>query len=247
MFERFTDKARAAMGKARQETEIANCDRIETPHLLLGLSNLIGSSAEEILRKFGLTHDSLKEQLKAILSKGFREGRGRTNLPFSLHMKKVLEAAEAASCNTPSKTITTLHLLWGIIDPETSACTAQQSFSTSLLENLRHDVTFGIQAGHIFPGFNSNKEWDVAPALRDATYLHQEATKEYATLEKSFLKEDTSTRSRESFIVLLASLETKIKILEKLIVKAAHRADLGELPRLTKMLTELEKNDVGTD
>lgn len=243
MFDRFTDKARAAMGKARQEAEIANCDRIETPHLLLGLSNLIGSSAEEILRKC-LTHDSLKEQLKAILSKGFREGRGRTHLPFSLHMKKALEAAEVASCNTPIKTITTLHLLWGIVDPETSACTAQQSFGETVLENLRYIVKNKIQMGDFFP---SDKEWDVTPALRDAVYLHQEAIKEYETLEANFLKEDTSTRSRESFIVLLASLETKIKILEKLIAKAAHRADLGELPRLTKMLTELEKKNVGTD
>lgn len=244
MFERFTDKARAAMGNAFTEAKISDCDKIETPHLLLGLSSLIGSSAEEILTKFKLTHESLKTQLAVPLDKGFKEGR--TNLPFSLHLQKVLESAENASSNTPSKTITTLHLLWGIIDPETSACTAQQSFNSSVLENLRRDVTFKLRAGHIFPS-NSNKEWDVAPALRDAVYLRQEAIKEYETLEANFLKEDTSTRSRESFIVLLASLETKIKILEKLIIKAAHRADLGELPRLTKMLTELEKKNVGTD
>lgn len=243
MFDRFTDKARTAMGNARQEAYILESDHIETCHLLLGLSKLTGCSAEEVLRQNQLSHSSLERDLKATLDKGFREAI-RGNLPFSLHMKNVLESASKITDGSPSKTITTLHLLWGILDPENSACTAQQSFDRSILKKLRHDIKHRIQMDNIF---SNGKEWDVAPALRDAVFLHREATKEYELLENSFLKEDISISGRESFIILLASLQTKIQILEKLIVKAAHRADLGELPRLTKMLTELEKKNVGTD
>jgi len=240
MLDRLTDKARTVFGEARREAAKAQIDRIETPHILLALSAVINTSASDILKDCGLDYPTLQSQIDAHLKRGFKEGG--TNLPFSLHMKSALDSANVTS---KGGNISTLHLLWGLLDPQNSACNAQQSFELKTLERVRVIVERRIQMGSLLG--DASREWDVAPPLRDATYLLQDATTEYSDLETAFLKETATLLDRESLLVLMANLQTKIQILEKLIVKASQQADLGELPRLTKMLTNLEKKDVGTN
>jgi ATP-dependent Clp protease ATP-binding subunit ClpC len=121
MFERFTAYARRAVVTAQEEARELNHNYIGTEHLLLallhrpdGIPNEEDGGASAILEEFGMTRDSVREEV--IDKVGVGKGKAKTgHIPFTPRAKKVLELALREALQLHHNYIGTEHLLLGLI------------------------------------------------------------------------------------------------------------------------------------
>jgi ATP-dependent Clp protease ATP-binding subunit ClpC len=123
MFERFTDRARAAIASAQQQPRRFGHTYVGTEHLLLGLSEGDGIAARALQRK-GFDRDRFEAAV--VESVGRSEGPDAPDtphLPFTPRAKRVLEESLRQSLTMGHNYIGTEHVLLGLLDDDGSLAT----------------------------------------------------------------------------------------------------------------------------
>ncbi len=114
MFERFTAKARRSIVLAQEEARLLDHNYIGTEHILLGLIHEGQGIAPRVLTQFGLTLDSTRAEVTAIVGVGKKPTPGG-HIPFTPRAKKVLELALREALSLHHNYIGTEHILLGLI------------------------------------------------------------------------------------------------------------------------------------
>ncbi len=113
MFERFTNRARHVVVLAQEEARRLHHNYIGTEHVLLGLLGEPDGLAFQALERFGMSLDSTREEVKAIVGIGKAEHSG--HIPFTPRAKKILELALREALQLHHNYIGTEHILLGVI------------------------------------------------------------------------------------------------------------------------------------
>jgi len=174
MFEKFTEKGRKIILYAREEAEKRNSEFLDTEHILLAILREEDSIPVAILRKIGISADTVKFEIEKKISE---EVNLLTygEIPFSPKAKKVLEYAieEARLLGHPY--IGSEHLFLGLIKEEEGiAGKVLRSFGVNLLGARQLTINFSIRP-HFQGTPQREKRKTSTPALdefgRDLTYL----------------------------------------------------------------------------
>lgn len=113
MFERFTDRARRVVVLAQEEARRLGHNYIGTEHVLLGLLGEQDGIAARALRRFDVTLEGTRDEVKAIVGSG--TGMIKGHIPFTPRAKKVLEMALREALELHHHYIGTEHILLGVI------------------------------------------------------------------------------------------------------------------------------------
>ncbi|MHB1852171.1 MAG: Clp protease N-terminal domain-containing protein, partial [Acidimicrobiales bacterium] len=89
MFERFTDRARRALGLAQEEARLLGHSFIGTEHILLGLIHEGEGVAAKALESLGITLTAAREKVEETI--GMAGSAPSGSPPFTPRAKKVLE------------------------------------------------------------------------------------------------------------------------------------------------------------
>lgn len=114
MFDKFTEKARAAMSMAQDEARSLGQMYVGTEHFLLALLKQDSGIAAEALKKLNVTYDDAYATVKEITQKEAEPIPGG-HIPFTPRAKRVLEGAYRETITRDQSYISTEHLLLGII------------------------------------------------------------------------------------------------------------------------------------
>ena len=114
MFERYTESARRALFFARYEVCQLGARKIETEHLLLGVSRAARGVVARVLEEADLSTDTLRREIA-----GMTTTRGRISasveIPFSESTKRTLQFAVEEADRLTHRYIGVEHLLLGIL------------------------------------------------------------------------------------------------------------------------------------
>jgi ATP-dependent Clp protease ATP-binding subunit ClpC len=146
VFERFTEQARHVVVMAQDEARGLGHNYIGTEHLLLGLIYPQGGIADQTIARFGLTAESVRDQIAAIVESSEKPVLGR--IPFTPRAKKVLELGMREALNLGHNHIDTEHLLLGLLPGQEGIGTRVLSDSGIDIEALREAV---IERAHALP------------------------------------------------------------------------------------------------
>ena len=113
MFERFTNRARHVVVLAQEEARRLHHNYIGTEHLLLGLFGEPEGVAGRVLSGFGMSLESTRREVTAIVSAGTTAPSG--HIPFTPRAKKVLELSLREALQLQHHYIGTEHILLGLI------------------------------------------------------------------------------------------------------------------------------------
>jgi ATP-dependent Clp protease ATP-binding subunit ClpA len=113
MFERFTDRARRVVVLAQEEARMLNHNYIGTEHILLGLIHEGEGVAARALESFGISLDTVRQQVEEIIGQGQAMPSG--HIPFTPRAKKVLELSLREALQLGHNYIGTEHILLGLI------------------------------------------------------------------------------------------------------------------------------------
>jgi ATP-dependent Clp protease ATP-binding subunit ClpA len=113
MFERFTNRARHAVVLAQEEARELHHNYIGTEHVLLGLLGEPEGIAARALDRFGMTRETTREEVRAIVGTGASAPTG--HIPFTPRAKKTLELALREALQLHHNYIGTEHILLGVI------------------------------------------------------------------------------------------------------------------------------------
>jgi len=113
MFERFTGRARHTIVLAQEEARRLNHNYIGTEHILLGLLGEPEGLAGRALENFGLSLETGRREVAAIVSPGTAALSG--HIPFTPRAKKTLELALREALQLSHNYIGTEHILLGLM------------------------------------------------------------------------------------------------------------------------------------
>jgi ATP-dependent Clp protease ATP-binding subunit ClpC len=113
MFERFTDRARRTVVLAQEEARKLQHNYIGTEHVLLGLLAEGDGVAARALKRFDMTLEGTRDDVKAMVGTGTSAAKG--HIPFTPRAKKVMELALREALELHHNYIGTEHLLLGVI------------------------------------------------------------------------------------------------------------------------------------
>jgi ATP-dependent Clp protease ATP-binding subunit ClpA len=113
MFERFTDRARRVVVLAQEEARRLGHNYIGTEHVLLGLLGEGEGVAARALKRFDVTLEGTRDEVRAIVGSG--TGMVKGHIPFTPRAKKVLEMALREALELNHNYIGTEHILLGVI------------------------------------------------------------------------------------------------------------------------------------
>jgi ATP-dependent Clp protease ATP-binding subunit ClpA len=113
MFERFTNRARHVVVLAQEEARRLHHNYIGTEHVLLGLLGEPEGIAARALEGFGMSLDSTRAEVEAIVGVG--TGKATGHIPFTPRAKKTLEYALREALQLHHNYIGTEHILLGVI------------------------------------------------------------------------------------------------------------------------------------
>jgi ATP-dependent Clp protease ATP-binding subunit ClpA len=113
MFERFSSQARHVVVLAQDEARRLQHNYIGTEHVLLGLLGESGGLAFQVLERFGMSLDSGREEVHAIVGTG--KGAVSGHIPFTPRAKKILELALREALQLQHNYIGTEHILLGLV------------------------------------------------------------------------------------------------------------------------------------
>ncbi len=114
MFERFTDQARHVVVLAQEEARMLDHNYIGTEHILLALIHEGSGIAARALESLGITEEAARQQVEEIIGRG-EQGPPRGHIPFIPRAKKTLELSLREAIALGSNSISTEHLLLGLI------------------------------------------------------------------------------------------------------------------------------------
>ncbi len=112
-YNRFTEEAVNSMMSALAVSHELNHDYLGTQHILAGLAETEGSTAQEVLASFGIDNRMLIEDIEFITGKG--DSSRSVDASPSPRVKKVVELAVDEAKRFKSRKIGTEHLLLGMI------------------------------------------------------------------------------------------------------------------------------------
>ena len=139
MFDRYTDRARKAMGLARQEAQRLNHEYVGTEHIALGLTLETSGVACTALENLGVPHTRLREEvLKLVTSGGSAVTMGQ--LPFTPRAKAALDHALSEASALRHNYIGTEHLLLGLLKVEDGTIAVALANCDLSLERVREEV-----------------------------------------------------------------------------------------------------------
>jgi hypothetical protein len=113
VYERFTDRARQVMILANQEAQRLNHEYIGTEHILLGLVKQGRGAATIVLQNHGLELSKIRLEIEKIAPKG--PAWPISDLPQTPQAKKVIEYAIDEARRQKSNTVSTEHVLLGLM------------------------------------------------------------------------------------------------------------------------------------
>ncbi len=113
MFERFTDRARRVVVLAQEEAYEVGHGYIGTEHILAGLLHEEDGVAAQVLRRLGLTPESVHQQIIDLVGEGVHPRSG--HIPFTPRVKKVFELALREALQLGHSYIGTEHILLGLV------------------------------------------------------------------------------------------------------------------------------------
>jgi hypothetical protein len=118
IFERFTDRARAALGQSEVEAHRLGHGFVGTEHLLLALFESLNGVAAQVLGEVGITKSATETQVLALIKVGTESKEGK--LPFTPRAKATLRSAVAEALQLGHNYVGTEHLLLGVLKDESS-------------------------------------------------------------------------------------------------------------------------------
>jgi hypothetical protein len=114
MFERFTDRARKAVGYAQEEARVLRHAHVGTEHLLLGLIRQGDGVGARALEALGVPPDAVRARVLEIVPPGEKEAPAG-HIPFTPRSKKVLELSLREALQLGHNYIGTEHILLGLV------------------------------------------------------------------------------------------------------------------------------------
>ena len=111
MFERFSDRSRRVLVHAQNEARLLGHRQIGTEHLLLGLLCDADGLAGRALGPLGLSLDEARARVAST-----SEQAVELHPTFTRSARRVIERAHQVSVSTHEATVTTKHLLLGLLD-----------------------------------------------------------------------------------------------------------------------------------
>jgi ATP-dependent Clp protease ATP-binding subunit ClpC len=143
-FERFTESARLALIRARDEAVAANQPFIGTEHVALALAGDDGV-AGRVLRDLGLTDEGMRARIAVVLESGERQ-RAAGVIPTS-RMKRVTEVAFQEATSAGAEQVGTEHLLVALlVEAEGVAARALEDLGATL-PRVRRAIRAGLGNG----------------------------------------------------------------------------------------------------
>jgi ATP-dependent Clp protease ATP-binding subunit ClpC len=113
MFERFTDRARRVVVRAREEARALDHDYVGTEHVLLGLIDEGGGAAARVLESLRIGPEAVRQRVEALVGRGEQAPSG--HVPFTAQAKELLSLALQESRALGHDYIGTEHILLGLI------------------------------------------------------------------------------------------------------------------------------------
>jgi hypothetical protein len=113
VFERFTDRARAVVGKSEVEAHRLGHGFVGTEHLLLALFESPDGIAAQVLSEAGITKSATETQVLALIKGGTDPKEGK--LPFTPRAKATLRNAVEEALQLGHNYVGTEHLLLGLL------------------------------------------------------------------------------------------------------------------------------------
>ena len=111
-FERFTDRAQAALAQSEQEAHRLGHGFVGTEHLLLALFDAPDGLAAQVLSEAGITRSKIEAQVLALIKPGDASERGK--LPFTPRAKAAVQSATTEALQLGHDYVGTEHLLLGL-------------------------------------------------------------------------------------------------------------------------------------
>ncbi|MFO0932393.1 MAG: Clp protease N-terminal domain-containing protein [Planctomycetota bacterium] len=140
MFDRFTDRARKAIGLARHEAQRFNHDFIGPEHVLLGLVREGGGVGATALQRLGLDLGAVRVELERRLTPGARTVTFG-QLPFTADAKQLLERSLEEASRLGHTYIGTEHLLLGLLRVEAGVAAQVLATLGVRLDAARAEIT----------------------------------------------------------------------------------------------------------
>jgi ATP-dependent Clp protease ATP-binding subunit ClpC len=112
-FDKFTQRARNVLARARQEAQRLAHPYIGTEHLLLGLVREDEGMAGQVLKSLGVELDQVRQAVEARIGRGDRVVQGEIGL--TPRAKRVVELAVEEARSLDHHYIGTEHLLLGML------------------------------------------------------------------------------------------------------------------------------------
>jgi ATP-dependent Clp protease ATP-binding subunit ClpA len=139
VFDRFTDRARKALGYSRQESQRCNHDYIGPEHILLGIILEGTGVAADVLKNLDVDANRLRQETERRMAYGTTMVT-MGQLPFTPRGKKVLELALDEASGLGHNYIGTEHLLLGLIREETGIAAHALQAVHVRLDDVREEV-----------------------------------------------------------------------------------------------------------
>ena len=148
MFESYTEDARDVMSRARQEAQKFGHDHIGTEHILLGLIEVKGGVAAEILSHRAVDLPHAKQQVEKLA----RRGSGSPDTAYGTllqteHAQHVIKDAIQEARTLKHSHIGTEHLLLGLLYEKDCVATKVLSNLGLKLDDVRQDVLHFVKCG----------------------------------------------------------------------------------------------------
>lgn len=137
MFERFTQDSREAVVLARKEARDLGHGQVDTDHLLLALLTAGEGAAARALRSYGLNAEGVRGRIAT----QHERVRSRRHPRFTRDAKKALEQSLRVARRSDHKSLTSGHLLLGLLEAGESRALRTLATAEVDLARLRDEVT----------------------------------------------------------------------------------------------------------
>jgi len=118
MFERFTDQSRRAVVLAQEEARQFDHNYIGTEHLLAGLRHEEQGAGARTLESAGISLDAIQREIERLVGRGTEPLSRSGHISFTSPAKECLELSLREAVNLGHGSISTGHLLLGLISKD---------------------------------------------------------------------------------------------------------------------------------
>jgi ATP-dependent Clp protease ATP-binding subunit ClpC len=139
LFERYTEQARRVVFFARYEAAALASSSIDSEHLLLGLLREGKGDTGRILKRYGISHDSVRRQVEERRASGPLLSTS-VDIPLAPEAKRALGFAQEEADRTGAAKIGTEHVLLGLLRETESPAAGILSAKGLRLAEVREEL-----------------------------------------------------------------------------------------------------------